>query len=116
MKIHRRSALALVPALALLATGCINHEETVYQDPPRMAVSFENETAGRVFFETLSRSPNGRREESSTEVNLPIVFHHKVKTVRGPNATFNDAVIRCDTDRDGKITELEANIFAGQVK
>jgi hypothetical protein len=116
MNTPHRSALALVSALALLGTGCIHHEETVYQEPPRVAVSFENETAGRVFYEALSRSPNGRREESSTEVSLPIVFRHKVKTVRGPNAAFNDAVIRCDTDRDGKITELEAALFSGQVK
>lgn len=105
-----------VAAGALLVSGCINHQETVYQDTPRIPVSFENETAGRVFYEALSKTPTGRRDESSTEVSLPIVFNHKVRTVRGPNAAFNDAVFRCDTNRDGKITEQEANIFAGQVK
>jgi hypothetical protein len=108
--------MVLAAVVAGFSTGCISHDETVYQDTQRVPVSFESETAGRVFYEALSRSPRGRSDETSTEVNLPIVFHHKVKTVRGPNATFNDAVLRCDTNRDGKITEQEANIFAGQMK
>jgi hypothetical protein len=116
MKTTFTSALVLVSVAAGLTTGCISHDETVYQDTERMPVSFESETAGRVFFEALSRKPGGRSDETSTEVDLPIVFHHKVKTVRGPNGAFNEAVLRCDTNRDGKITEQEANIFAAQGK
>jgi hypothetical protein len=116
MKSFQTPAMVLAAMVAGFSSGCISHDETIYQDTERMPVSFESETAGRVFFEALSKRPGGRSDETSTEVNLPIVFHHKVKTVRGPNAAFNDAVLRCDTNRDGKITELEANIFAGQVK
>lgn len=100
---------------ALLAGGCISHRETVYRDEPRVKVEFENDTAGRIFYEALSKS-SGRlkRSESETEVSLPIVFEHKQRTVSGENAAFNDAVRRCDTNQDGKITEQEARIFADQ--
>lgn len=100
---------------ALLVSGCISHEETVYRDEPRAKVEFENDTAGRLFYETLSKSPkDGRHSESSTEVSLPIIFEHKQKVVGGENVAFNDAVRRCDTNADGRITEQEARIFANQ--
>jgi hypothetical protein len=41
------------------------------------------------------------------------VFSHERKVVRGPNKGFNDAVRRCDTNADQRITETEARIFAG---
>lgn len=100
---------------ALLSTGCISHEETIVKDVERAPVSFENDTAGRLFYETLSKT-NFRhgRSEDSTKVQIPIVFEHRVRTVTGENAAFNEAVGRCDTNRDGKITETEAKIFADQ--
>jgi hypothetical protein len=107
--------LALGLAVAALTAGCISHRETVYRDEPRMKVEFENDTAGRLFYETLSKMPSsGRRSESETKVSLPIVFEHKQRVAGGENATFNDAVRHCDTNGDGRITEREARIFAGQ--
>ncbi|HTH49307.1 MAG TPA: hypothetical protein VMB21_17455 [Candidatus Limnocylindria bacterium] len=111
----------LLPALAaatLLCVGCIHTEETVTRDEPRVPVAFETETAGRVFYEALSRMSGGggSHRESSTNIEVPLVFEHRTKTVRGPNTAFNEAVARADTNRDGKITETEANIFASQVK
>lgn len=98
---------------ALASAGCIHTEETIVHDEPRVPVTFENESAGRIFYEALSRGAyTGARRESSTEVEIPFVFGHKTRTVRGPNAAFNDAVSRCDTNRDGRITETEARIFA----
>ena len=109
--------LALVALAALGPIGCIHTEETVTQDEARVAVEFENEAAGRIFYESMSRKPNsGTRRENSTEVEIPFVFGHRVRTVRGPNTAFNEAVAQADTNRDGKITETEAHIFAGQVK
>jgi hypothetical protein len=112
-------ASALLPpalvAAAALVSGCISHEETVYRDEPRAKVEFENDTAGRLFYETLSKSPKGgRHSESDTEVSLPIIFEHKRRVVGGENVAFNDAVRRCDTNADGRITEQEARIFANQ--
>jgi len=105
------SALAL--ALGGLNSGCISTDETVYRDEERLKVSFENDTAGRLFYETLSK-PGGQpgRAESSTQVSLPVVFHHKRRVVEGEAVAFNRAVRRCDTNGDGRITELEARIFS----
>ena len=104
-----------ISGVALLSTGCISHDETIVKDVERVPVSFENDTAGRLFYETLSRtSVRHGRHEDSTKVQIPIVFEHKVRTVIGEGAAFNEAVGRCDTNRDGKITETEAKIFADQ--
>lgn len=107
----RKLILAAIPAIAVL-TGCISHEETTYRDVPRVPVEFENETAGRIFYESLSKVRHPHLNESKTDVSLPVVFEHKTRRVSGPNATFNDAVARCDTNKDARITELEAKIFA----
>src|SRR5262245_34905726 len=86
---------------ALLFTGCIHHQETVYKDTERVPVEFENDTAARIFYEKLSMSPSkAGSEESRTEVKIPIVFSDERKVVAGPNRAFNKAVERCDTNRD----------------
>lgn len=109
--------LSLAALAAFVTAGCIHTEETVTKDESRVPVEFENEAAGRIFYESMSRKPNsGGHRESSTAVEIPLVFEHRVKTVRGPNTAFNEAVARADTNRDGKITETEARIFAGQMK
>jgi hypothetical protein len=43
-----------------------------------------------------------------------VVFDHKRRVVEGESVAFNHAVLRCDTNGDGRITELEARIFAEQ--
>ena len=111
-RIPRTLAIA---ACGLALTGCITHEETVYRDVDRVRIEFENDTAARVFYEALSKAPASRhREESKTQVDIPVIFEHKRRVVTGDNAAFNEAVMQCDTNRDGKITEQEARIFAGQ--
>ncbi len=105
--------LAIVVVAGLPLTGCITHQETVYSDVPRVKVEFENEHAGRIFYEALSRMPRAHeRQESKTEVSIPFVFDHEERVVSGENRTFNDAVTRCDTNGDGKISETEARIFS----
>ena len=101
----------LLTGLALCA-GCIHHQETTYRDVARLPVEFENEVAGRMFYEALSKTRPPRASESHTDVSIPIVFETKHREVAGPSIAFNDAVARCDTNRDGRITELEAKIFA----
>ena len=98
----------------LLAGGCISQEQTVYRDVPRQNVEFENETAGRIFYEALSKTPRRDNQESKTDVSIPIVFEHKKRVVRSENFSFNDAISKCDTNHDGKITETEAKFFAQQ--
>ena len=107
----------LALAMATLNTGCISTEQTVYQDQERMKVEFENDTAGRLFYEALSKQQSRHgRSESKTEVSIPVVFEHKRRVVEGESVSFNQAVRRCDTNRDGRITELEARIFAEQTE
>lgn len=104
------SALTFVLAIG---NGCISSERTTYRDAERMKVEFENDTAGRLFYEALYKSSaRNNRSESKTELSLPIIFEHKVRTVDGDNLLFNSAVRRCDSNGDGKITEQEARIFS----
>ncbi len=105
----------VLPVLvAALSAGCIHTERSEVRDESRIPVDFENETAGRIFFEALSRQPNsGKQEESVSKVSLPIVFSNEHRVVRGPNIAFNRAVQECDTNRDGRITETEARIWSG---
>ena len=112
-----RSMCGLALALAALNTGCISTEQTVYQDQERVKIEFENDTAGRLFYEALSKQQSRRgRSESKTEVSIPVVFDHKRRVVEGESVAFNQAVRRCDTNGDGRITELEARIFAEQAE
>ena len=99
--------------LVTLNTGCISTEKTEYRDTERIKVEFENDTAGRQFYEALSKlESRHHRSESKTELSIPVVFDHKHRIVEGDNVVFNDAVRRCDTNGDGRITELEARIFS----
>jgi hypothetical protein len=103
----------LLASLCLLAAGCISHERTYTKDPARAKVEFENDVAARTFYEALSRMPGAdARSESTTKFEIPVVFEHKSHVITGANATFNHAVEICDTNKDGKITEQEARIFA----
>jgi NhaP-type Na+/H+ and K+/H+ antiporter len=102
-------------ALGVLLTGCITHRSVVYQDVERVKVEFESDAAARLFYETLSRnSAAGRHSESTTTISIPIVFENEQKVVPGRNAEFNEAVAICDSNKDGKITEAEARIYANQ--
>ena len=107
-----------IPAAALasiLLAGCIHTHQTTYKDESRVPVEFENESAGRMFYEALSRRPHsGDRQESRSEVSLPLVFSDESRVIQGPNIAFNRAVAEADTNKDGKITEIEARIFAGR--
>lgn len=110
------SLCILAAATLFIGAGCISTERTTYRDAERMKVSFENEAAGRMFYEALSKSEgNAKRSESTTEVSLPIVFEHKQHTVDGDNIVFNSAVRRGDSNGDGVITEKEARIFLDSV-
>jgi hypothetical protein len=101
---------------AFLLCGCIHHHETVHRDGPRVSVDFENDTAGHLFYEALSKKNSRTPGESKTEVKLPLVFEHERRVITGPNAAFNDAVDQCDSNHDGTITEREARIFSRRVR
>jgi len=108
-----KTSLLILGAAVAVTTGCIHHKKTVYRDEERVKVEFENDAAGRMFYEALSRAPRSReKRESKTDVSIPIVFSHSTETITGENHAFNEAVRECDTNQDGRITETEARIFA----
>lgn len=102
--------------LASFCAGCISTEKVEYRDTERTKVQFENDAAGRHFYEAYAKLQSHHdRSESNTHVYLPIIFDHKHKVVEGDNVVFNDAVKRCDTNGDSTITEKEARIFSDSV-
>lgn len=112
-----KTNVVILAITATLAFGCISHNETVTRDVARRKVEFENDAAGRIFYEALSHIGNsGSKTEKTSEFEIPVVLDYKRHVVTGPNGVFNDAVERCDTNKDGKITETEAKIFADQVQ
>jgi hypothetical protein len=114
MTMHRRPALLALTGLGALAalTGCISSTNTTYTDIERVKVDFASDKAGFVFHEALSRTSDSRRRtEKRTEVDLILIdVEHRV--VSGPNRLFIEAVNFADSNRDGVITETEAEIFA----
>ena len=108
------TTLGLLTISALFLTGCVRRYETIYQDVPRAKVEFENEKAARMFYEALSKAPEANHRENKVEFHIPVVLRVTKTEQPSPNLAFNDAVSRADTNQDGKITELEATIFAGQ--
>jgi hypothetical protein len=115
MKFHLPPTVALLLlALASAFSGCISSSSTTYNDVERVKVNFASERAGRLFYETFSKIPANRREESRNAVSL-VLINFERKTVTGPNRRFNETVERCDTNRDGTITDEEAQIFAASV-
>jgi hypothetical protein len=100
-------------ALVSLTSGCISTSKTVYREEARLKVEFENDTAGRLFYETLSHALGKRgTSESHSHVSLPIILDHQTTVREGESVAFNEAVRQCDTNHDGRITETEARIFA----
>jgi len=111
MKIHSAKWIATAAAGFALC-GCIHTSETVYRNPERVKVEFENDAAARMFYETLSKmKPDSTRRETDTTIRIPVIFRSERHEVEGENVAFNDAVKDCDTNQDGKITETEARIF-----
>jgi hypothetical protein len=112
---RRLITLTAFAVLAGAAAGCISTNKTVRREEPRMPVEFENDTAGRLFYESLSHLRGHRgTSESHSHVSLPIIFDHQTTTIEGESLLFNEAVRQCDSNHDGKVTELEARIFSEQ--
>jgi hypothetical protein len=108
-------AAAVITAVSLVS-GCITTHETVRNEPERLKVEFEDEQAARVFYEALSRMPkHDDRRESTTRLHIPVVLDVSRTVMVSENVAFNQAVRRCDTNQDGKITRQEAHLFAEHV-
>ena len=114
-RIKRIVGISIIAGCGVCLSGCITHESTITRDEQRTRVEFENDAAARIFYEALSRRPSqDDRSDSSTSFEIPVIFEYKRHVVTGSNAAFNRAVELCDSNKDGKITETEARIFAEQ--
>ncbi|MFM8879287.1 MAG: hypothetical protein ACKOKG_09170 [Verrucomicrobiota bacterium] len=103
--------------LGLAGAGCISHQETIRRDEERLPISFETDAAARTFYEAVEKiRAASAPTESKTEFHIPVILSHKIPTVNGPHQVFNESVRRADTDRDGRITEKEARIFADNAR
>lgn len=99
-------------AVVAVGAGCISTHETVYRDTERMKVEFENGTAASLFYNKLNQHNDHQSSERKTEVHIPIIFEHTRTEKDSGNSSFNEAVRRCDSNQDGRITEAEAQIFS----
>ena len=113
MKSNRLFLFIACLGLSQLISGCITSSHTTYVDAERVKVSFANDRAGKLFYETLSKLPDfSQREETRSGVHLIVVNVDSREVKGGPNRNFNRAVELCDTDHDGVISEQEAEIFS----
>ena len=104
--------IIILAVSGILLSGCIT-KSVVYQNVERTRIEFENDAAARLFYEALSKnSTNQKHSESTTTIDIPIIFKTERKVVSGPNAEFNEAVAICDANQDGRITEAEARTYA----
>lgn len=102
----------LAAAAVVAGSGCISTHETVYRDTARMKVEFESGNAASLFYNKLNQRHDQQTSERKTQVHIPIIFEHTRTEKDSGNTAFNEAVRRCDTNQDGKITEAEAQIFS----
>ncbi len=114
MSHHTRFALSI--AAAVLFSGCFSSSKTEYVDEARTTVSFDSPRAERLFTEGIARNrarimAAGNPQETTHLTTIVVNVRRQVVT-RGPNRDYNLAVQFCDTDRNGMITEAEAEAFS----
>ncbi len=105
--------MALIAGVGLAGAGCISSHQTVTEEAVPAKVEFENESAARLFYEGLSRLASSEHRESRSSFSIPVVLDVSRTRKRSYNVSFNQAVTRCDTNQDGRITEFEARVFSG---
>lgn len=106
----RMAAAAVI--LLVFAPGCItlfSKTEYVRSGEPRRAVSFENPQAADSFHAAVKKQS---ASVGGAYVGVPFVTLYSNDRVLAEAARFNDAVAKCDTDQDGIITCVEAQVFA----
>jgi hypothetical protein len=107
-----RSLLLLLSFALLAGAGCVSYQETKSPDVARTPVAFASDKAARLFYEAFTAAGGAGRQTERETCTLLFFTYTKTGAVPGPNAWFNEAVRFCDTNGDGQITEVEAEIFA----
>ena len=112
MNMPKQSLLFLLSFALLAGAGCVSYQETKTPDVMRTQAAFASDKAARLFYEAFTAAGDAGRKTERETCTLLFFTYTKTGTVPGPNALFNEAVRFCDTNADGQITEVEAEIFA----
>lgn len=111
-----RKLLMLMLAVAVSGTGgCLvnsHGEKVVGEAEQRKAVDFENDTAVRIFTETVKDRYPDSKDLGKSRFAIPFLIAASEKRVLSENAFFNREVQRADLDADGEISEAEARAHA----
>ena len=105
-------AAALAVASLSLLPGCLtlySKTEVVRGEEARRPITFENVQAAEVFNKAVK---NTTVSLGGTDVSIPFITLYSKERQLSDSALFNDCVMRCDTNQDGIITLVEAQIFA----
>lgn len=108
----RLPACALAVAAISVMPGCLtlySKTEVVRGEEPRRPVAFESPQAAETFYKAMK---DKSASLGGTEVCVPFITLYSRERQLSDSAHFNDCVDRCDTNRDGMITLVEATIFA----
>jgi hypothetical protein len=112
MSVTRLMAATGAVAVLVLVPGCItlfSKTEVVRDGESPRPVRFESPEAAEAFHRAMKAKHDASR--GGAYVGVPFVTLYSRDRVLSPTARFNDAVARCDTDQDGLITLVEAQIY-----
>lgn len=102
-------------AMAGVCSGCLfTHHQTnmVRQDEIRREVEFES-LAARQAFSARAYDAAAREKATKTKVvAIPFLLWQSRMDVLSDNAYYNDQVVACDTNGDGRITVAEAVAYS----
>ena len=102
---HKLS-LGVVLSLSFL-TGCVSLErELEFSDAERLEIRFENAEASGAFHRVMRRA---KVYYSEQKIQFLFPVYVRVKWTLHETEFYNALVRRTDVDRDGEITESEAN-------
>jgi hypothetical protein len=107
--------VALVPELSdghLLSTSRV---AVLEPDARRVQVRFESPRAeaefGRAMAERLARGDAVKRRSASS--TIPLLWGSEDRAVLSENAFYNEQIALADLDRDGMVSDAEADAYAG---
>ena len=112
----QRAAVALAAASVLTISGCVtfySKTEIVGDGESRMAISFENGDAAQQFQAAMKRMDS---HAGSTYFGVPFITVYERDQRLSDVALWNDAIRRCDTNKDGVITTDEVAAFAKAIE
>ena len=114
MKLRKTLLSGVLIAFTLSSTGCItlySKKEEIGEREERLTINFESEDAAQLFNTTAARRLKKPAPTDKSYVGIPFVTLYSKTTVLSENARYNDEIRRCDSDRDGIITDAEAKAY-----